>query len=188
MRPAETAHAHSWQVQLQHPFRDRIARLHCKSIPSLTMELRSGLPATRLRKPKSPRVPGRVLGRVPGKVGNGKSARSFSDRSFFMDVQAVTAPACSMSARTEWSVPKGKLGGRQAYATCMRSLLLAWTPESGMQGGKEATRDVPEVFSWMSARDVRSKMLVFVPGFGGPDRSFWPDVRRDIRPKTSSLG
>ena len=25
-------------------------------------------------------------------------------------------------------------------------------------------------------------MLVF-PGFGGPDRSFWPDVRRDIRPK-----
>ena len=57
-------------------------------------------------------------------VGNGKSARSFSDRSFF--------------SRT-------------------------------------------------SARDVRSEMLVF-PGFGGPDRSFWPDVRRDIRPKTSSLG
>ena len=31
-------------------------------------------------------------------------------------------------------------------------------------------------------------MLVFFPGFGGPDRSFWPDVRRDVRPKTSSLG
>ena len=30
-------------------------------------------------------------------------------------------------------------------------------------------------------------MLVF-PGFGGPDRSFWPDVRRDVRPKTSYLG
>ena len=30
-------------------------------------------------------------------------------------------------------------------------------------------------------------MLVF-PGFGGPDRSFWPDVRRDIRPKTSVFG
>ena len=44
-----------------------------------------------------------------------------------------------------------------------------------------------EVFSWTSARDVRRKMLVF-PAFGGPDRSFWPDVRRDIRPKTSSLG
>ena len=44
-----------------------------------------------------------------------------------------------------------------------------------------------EVFSWTSARDVRAKMLVF-PGFGGPERSFWPDVRRDIRPKTSSLG
>ena len=28
-------------------------------------------------------------------------------------------------------------------------------------------------------------MLLF-PGFGGPDRSFRPDVRRDIRPKTSS--
>ena len=29
----------------------------------------------------------------------------------------------------------------------------------------------------------------FFPGFGGPDRSFfWPDVRRDIGPKTSSLG
>ena len=45
----------------------------------------------------------------------------------------------------------------------------------------------PEVFSWTSTRDVRSKMPVF-PGFGGPDRSFWPDVRKDIRPKTSSLG
>ena len=31
------------------------------------------------------------------------------------------------------------------------------------------------------------KMLIF-PGYGAPDRSFWPDVRRDIRPKTSSLG
>ena len=28
----------------------------------------------------------------------------------------------------------------------------------------------------------------FFPRFGGPDRSFWPDVRRDIRPRTSSLG
>ena len=28
----------------------------------------------------------------------------------------------------------------------------------------------------------------FFPWFGGPDRSFWPDVRRDIRPKTFSLG
>ena len=45
-----------------------------------------------------------------------------------------------------------------------------------------------EVFSWTSARVVRPKMLVFFPAFGGPDRSFWPDVRRDIRPKTSSLG
>ena len=44
-----------------------------------------------------------------------------------------------------------------------------------------------EVFSWTSARDVRAKMLVF-PGFGGPDRSFWPDVRRDVRPKTSVFG
>ena len=30
-------------------------------------------------------------------------------------------------------------------------------------------------------------MSVF-PGFGGPNRSFWRDVRRDVRPKTSSLG
>ena len=44
-----------------------------------------------------------------------------------------------------------------------------------------------EVFSWTSSRDVRSEMLVF-PGFGGADRSFWRDVRRDVRPKTSSLG
>ena len=44
-----------------------------------------------------------------------------------------------------------------------------------------------EVFSWTSAWDVRSETLVF-PGFGGPDRSFWRDVRRDVRPKTSSLG
>ena len=44
-----------------------------------------------------------------------------------------------------------------------------------------------EVFSWTSGGDVRSKMLVF-PGFGVPDRSFWPDVRRDIRLKASSLG
>ena len=45
-----------------------------------------------------------------------------------------------------------------------------------------------EVFSWTSAWDVRSEMLVFFPGFGGPDRSFWREVRRDVRPKTSSLG
>ena len=44
-----------------------------------------------------------------------------------------------------------------------------------------------EVFAWTSAWDVRSEMLVF-PGFGGPDRSSWRDVRRDVRPKTSSLG
>ena len=31
-----------------------------------------------------------------------------------------------------------------------------------------------------------SKMLVF-PGLEWPDRSFWPDVRRHIRPKSSSL-
>ena len=31
------------------------------------LNLRSGLPATGLRKPKSPKVLGRVLGRVPGK-------------------------------------------------------------------------------------------------------------------------
>ena len=37
-----------------------------------------------------------------------------------------------------------------------------------------------EVFSWTSARHVRAKMLVF-PGFGRPDQSFWPDVRRDVR-------
>ena len=43
-----------------------------------------------------------------------------------------------------------------------------------------------EVFSWTSARDVGAKMLIF-PGFGGPDRSFWPDVRRDIRPKKLPL-
>ena len=53
--------------------------------------------------------------------------------------------------------------------------------------GKSARSFQTEVFSWMSARDVCSRMLVF-PGFGGPDRSFWPDVRRDIRPKTSFLG
>ena len=36
-------------------------------------------------------------------------------------------------------------------------------------------------------RGVRAKMFVF-PGLGGPDRSFWPDVRRDVRPKTSVFG
>ena len=58
------------------------------------------------------------------KIGNEKSARSFSDRSFFVDVRA----ACP----------------------CQNAC--------------------------------------FVPGFGGPDRSFWPDVRRDVRPKTSVFG
>ena len=32
------------------------------------------------------------------------------------------------------------------------------------------------------------KCLFFFPGFGGPDLSFWPDVHRDVRPRTSSLG
>ena len=35
---------------------------------------------------------------------------------------------------------------------------------------------------------VMSVPKCLFPGFGGPDRSFWPDVRRDLRPKTSSLG
>ena len=34
---------------------------------------------------------------------------------------------------------------------------------------------------------ARDSLPVF-PGFGAPDRSFWPDVRRDSLPKTSSLG
>ena len=38
-----------------------------------------------------------------------------------------------------------------------------------------------DVLSWTSARDVRVKMLVFLAGFGGPDRSFWPDVRTDLQ-------
>ena len=59
-----------------------------------------------------------------GSSKNKKSARSFSDRSFFMDVRA----------------------GCPCENAC------------------------------------------FFLGFGGPDRSFWPDVRKDIRPKTSSLG
>ena len=33
------------------------------------LQFRSGPPATGLRKPKSPKVPGKVLGRVPGKGG-----------------------------------------------------------------------------------------------------------------------
>ena len=43
-----------------------------------------------------------------------------------------------------------------------------------------------EVFPCTSARDVRAKMLIF-PVFGGPDRSSWPDVRRDIWPTTSPV-
>ena len=42
-----------------------------------------------------------------------------------------------------------------------------------------------EFFPGTSARHVRAKMLV-LPGFGGPDQSFWQDVRRDVRPRTSS--
>ena len=50
----------------------------------------------------------------------------------------------------------------------------------------------PEVFQTeVFFVDVRAAclcpMLVF-RGFRGPDRSFWPDVRRDVRPKASSLG
>ena len=46
---------------------------------------------------------------------------------------------------------------------------------------KKETKNQPEVFqtevfSWMSARDVRPRMLVF-QAFGGPDRSFVPEKR-----------
>ena len=44
----------------------------------------------------------------------------------------------------------------------------------------------PKFFSRTSARHVCAKMLVF-PGFGGPDRSFWPDVRREVRPENFGL-
>ena len=45
----------------------------------------------------------------------------------------------------------------------------------------------PKFFRGRPRGHVRAKMFVF-PGFGGPDRSFWPGVRRDVRLKTSSLG
>ena len=37
-------------------------------------------------------------------------------------------------------------------------------------------------------RGMSVPKCLFFLGFGGPDRSFWRDVRRDVRPKTSSLG
>ena len=37
-------------------------------------------------------------------------------------------------------------------------------------------------------RGMSVPKCLFYPGFGGPDRSFWPDVRRDVRPKTSVFG
>ena len=36
--------------------------------------------------------------------------------------------------------------------------------------------------------DSQKDACFLLPGFGGPDQSFWPDVRRDIRLKASSLG
>ena len=56
--------------------------------------------------------------------------------------QAVTDPACSLRARTQWGRAKGKLSGRQACAACMRCLLLAWTPESGSKEEKATTGGV----------------------------------------------
>ena len=41
----------------------------CRSSPNLNLYLELRPPATGLRKPKSPKVPGRVLGRVPGLLG-----------------------------------------------------------------------------------------------------------------------
>ena len=46
----------------------------------------------------------------------------------------------------------------------------------------------PKLFLWTSVRHVRAKTLVFFSRILRPFRSFWPDVRRDVRPTTSSLG
>ena len=65
--------------------------------------------------------------------------------------------------------------------------IICWV--SGPSWGTKNQPEVlqTEVFSWTSAWDVRVKMLV-LPGFGGPDRSVWPNVRKEIRPETSSFG
>ena len=95
-----------------------------------------------------------------------------------------------------WLFPEDAVCERSNW-NFVESLRKRWSINVSMELGKflvSRERKIspkfffqPEVFSWTSARVVRPKMRVF-PAFGGPDRSFWPDVRRDIRPKNSSLG
>ena len=80
----------------------------------------------------------------------------------------------------------GKLWGLEWFrAICGVKRLVRKYP---FLANSEEQKLSPKNLSWTSGKDVRATMLLFCSGFGGPDRSFWPDIRRNIRPKTSSLG
>ena len=80
---------------------------------------------------------------------------------------------------------KWRLGAQDNVGPRASYVNNPWDDQQGTKNQPKVFQT--EVFSWTSARHVRAKMFVFA-GFGGPDRSFWPDVRRDVRPKTSVFG
>ena len=86
----------------------------------------------------------------------------------------------------DWSLFRAYRGTAADRAPHSRGEAVELPPTLGTKNQPEIFQT--EVFSWTSAGHVRSKMLVFFSGFGGPDRSFWSCFHRDIRPKTCSLG
>ena len=70
-----------------------------------------------------------------------------------------------------------RASGREFVHVCF-GLLAPLVQVGANSDGFRALRISPkfletEDFAWTSARDVRAKMLVFFPGFGGPGRSFF---------------
>ena len=55
-------------------------------------------------------------------------------------------------------------------------------------GNEKSARSFSDRSFFMDVRAGYPFRNACFPGFAGPDRSFWRDVRRDVRPKTSSLG
>ena len=89
------------------------------------------------------------------------------------------SPLCSRPIRT--SISKGTQGVRARddaillpFISILRSPCCPVIPVHDFR---------PKFFDGRQRGMSVPKCLAFFPGFGGPDRSFWPNIRRGIRPK-----
>ena len=74
---------------------------------------------------------------------------------------------------------------RTGFFSCSECPMYCWAQCFGVSFNQPEIFQT-EMFSWTSARHVRATCLFF-QDLEGLRVSFWPDVRRDVRPQTYSL-